>query len=76
RALVMRAFNTEKEGQINKSDLLMLLRLDIREERWLRAMDAIRNSITVTGSKEYVRFYERDTPKDDWRAITIDLAKA
>ncbi|MBY2950484.1 DUF3164 family protein [Rhizobium leguminosarum] len=76
RALVMRAFNTEKEGQINKSDLFMLLRLDIRDQRWLSAMDAIRNSITVTGSKEYVRFYERDTPKDEWRPITIDLAKA
>ncbi len=75
RALVMRAFNTEKEGQINKSDLFMLLRLDIRDERWLRAMEAIRNSITITGSKEYVRFYERDNPKDDWRPVTIDLAK-
>ncbi|MGR8925051.1 DUF3164 family protein [Rhizobium leguminosarum] len=76
RALVMRAFNTEKEGQINKSDLFMLLRLEIRDERWLRAMEAIRNSITVTGSKEYVRFYERNSPKDGWRAVTIDLAKA
>jgi len=75
RALVMRAFNTEKEGQINKSDLFMLLRLDIADDRWKRAMEAIRNSITVTGSKEYVRFYERDSPKDDWRAVTIDLAK-
>jgi hypothetical protein len=76
RALVMRAFNTEKEGQINRSDLFMLLRLDIRDERWLRAMEAIRNSITVTGSKEYVRFYERDSPKEEWRAVTIDLARA
>ncbi|PDT19032.1 DUF3164 family protein [Rhizobium hidalgonense] len=38
-------------------------------------MEAIRNSITITGSKEYVRFYERNTPKDEWRAVTIDLAK-
>jgi hypothetical protein len=75
RALVMRAFNTEKEGQINKSDLFMLLRLDIEDYRWKRAMEAIRSSITITGSKEYVRFYERDNPKDEWRAITIDLAK-
>ncbi|MHC2481310.1 DUF3164 family protein [Rhizobium leguminosarum] len=75
RALVMRAFNTEKEGQINKSDLFMLLRLDIDDERWTRAMEAIRSSITVTGSKEYVRFYERANPKDEWHAVTIDLAK-
>ncbi|MDW9943746.1 hypothetical protein [Sinorhizobium medicae] len=35
-----------------------------------------RNTTTLTGSKGYVRSYERDTPKDDWRAITIDLARA
>lgn len=75
RALVMRAFNTEREGQINKADLFMLLRLNIEDGRWKRAIEAIRNSITVTGSKEYVRFYVRDHPKEEWRAITIDLAK-
>lgn len=74
RALVMRAFNTEREGQINKADLFMLLRLDIEDDRWKRAMEAIRSSITITGSKEYVRFYERDNPKDEWRSIKIDLA--
>jgi hypothetical protein len=74
RALVMRAFNTEREGQINKSDLFMLLRLAIEDNRWKRAMEAIRSSITITGSKEYVRFYERDSPKDEWRSIKIDLA--
>ncbi|MDW9893953.1 hypothetical protein GOB31_32050 [Sinorhizobium meliloti] len=35
-----------------------------------------RNTTTLTGSKGYVRSYERDTPKDYWRAITIDLARA
>jgi hypothetical protein len=75
QAIVTRAFNTDKEGQINKSELFMLLRLDIEDERWKRAMDAIRNSITVTGSKEYVRFYQRQNIEDGWSAVTIDLAK-
>lgn len=76
QAIVTRAFNTDKEGQINKSELFMLLRLEIEDERWKRAMEAIRNSITVTGSKEYVRFYTRQTAGDGWQAVTIDLAKA
>jgi hypothetical protein len=75
QAIVTRAFNTDKEGQINKSELFMLLRLDISDERWKRAMEAIRNSITVTGSKEYVRFYIRPSIEDRWSAVTIDLAK-
>jgi len=76
QAIVTRAFNTDKEGQINKAELFMLLRLDIEDERWQRAMDAIRNSITVTGSKQYVRFYTRQSIEDGWQAVTIDLAKA
>lgn len=76
QALVTRAFNTDRAGQINKAELFMLLRLEIDDERWKRAMDAIRASIRVTGSKEYVRFYRRRTVEANWEAITIDLAKA
>lgn len=54
----------------------MLLRLQIEDERWLRAMEAIRDAMRVTGSKEYVRFYQRARITDGWQAVTIDLAKA
>ncbi|WP_429813618.1 DUF3164 family protein [Ensifer sp. B1-9] len=76
QAIVTRAFNTQKEGQVNRADVFMLLRLEIEDSRWNNAMDAIRSAIRVTGSKEYVRFYERANANDEWRAITIDLAKA
>jgi hypothetical protein len=75
RAIVTRAFNTDKEGQINRSEIFMLLRLQIEDERWLRAMEAIRDAMRVTGSKEYVRFYQRRRITDPWSAVTIDLAK-
>lgn len=76
RSIVTRAFNTDKEGQINKAELFMLLRLEIDDDRWNRAMDAIRASIRVTGSKEYVRFYVRASLEEPWQAVTIDMAKA
>jgi hypothetical protein len=76
RAVITRAFNTDKEGQINRSEIFTLLRLDIEDERWRRAQDAIRDAMRIVGSREYVRFYERDRPDGQWRAITIDLAKA
>lgn len=76
RAIVTRAFNVDKEGQINRSEIFMLLRLDIDDERWQRAMAAIRDAMKVVGSKTYVRCYRRDKPDAPWRAITIDLAKA
>jgi len=76
RSIVTRAFNTDKEGQINKSEIFMLMRLEIEDERWQRAMTALKDAMRVTGSKSYLRFYKRDSPDADWTAITIDIAKA
>lgn len=75
QAIVKGAFNTDKEGEINRSEIFKLLRLNIEDERWMRAMDAIRNAMHETGSKEYIRFYQRDDIKDEWKSIKIDLAK-
>lgn len=76
RAIVTRAFNTDKAGCINKSEIFMLLRLDIEDERWRRAMDAIREAMRVVGSKTYLRFYERASADAAWEPVTIDLARA
>ena len=76
RAVITRAFNTDKEGKVNRSEIFMLLRLDIDDPRWQDAMRAIREAMRITGSKEYVRFYERASITDSWRAVTIDMAKA
>ncbi|MFN3994864.1 MAG: DUF3164 family protein [Tabrizicola flagellatus] len=76
RAIVTRAFNTDKEGQINRSEIFMLLRLEIEDERWQRAMKAIRDAMRIVGSKTYVRCYRRETFDGPWQAVSIDLAKA
>lgn len=76
RTIVTRAFNTDKAGQINRAEIFMLLRLEIEDPRWKRAMDAIRDAMRVVGSKTYVRCYQRPSHDAPWQAITIDLAKA
>lgn len=76
RAIVLRAFNVEKEGQINKAELFALLRLQIEDERWKSAMAAVHDAIRITGSKQYFRFYERQDAAGRWQAVTIDLAQA
>lgn len=75
RAIITRAFNTDKEGTVNRAEIFMLLRLDIEDSRWQKAMDAIRDAMRVTGSKQYIRFYERSSITAKWQAVTIDLAK-
>lgn len=76
RALVEHAFQVDKEGRINRAALFQLRRLDIDDERWQRAMEALSDAIRVIGSKEYVRFYKRPEPKAKWQPVTIDLAVA
>lgn len=75
RTIVTRAFNTDKAGQINRSEIFMLLRLEITDERWQRAMAAIRDAIRVVGSRTYVRVFRRDAPDAAWQPVSIDLAK-
>lgn len=76
RAIVTRAFNTDKEGQINRSEIFMLMRLDIEDDRWKRAVEAIRDAMRIVGSKTYLRFYKRPSIDAAWEAVTVDLAKA
>lgn len=76
RTIVTRAFNTDKEGQVNRAELYRLRKWDIDDVRWKRAMDAITAASRAVGSREYVRFYKRSKPDGQWTAITIDLASA
>lgn len=76
RAVINRAFAVDKEGKIDRAAIYLLLRVQIEDARWQRAMDAIRDSIRVVGSKTYVRFHRRDTADGAWRPIVIDLAAA
>ena len=76
QAVVNGVFQVDKEGKINRAELFRLLRLDITDVRWLRAMEAINDSIRVVGSRTYVRFYDRPAHDAAWHPITIDVASA
>ncbi|MDX3805129.1 MAG: DUF3164 family protein [Bosea sp. (in: a-proteobacteria)] len=75
RSLVTKVFNVEKEGQINRGELFTLLAIEHSDPRWQSAMEAIRDSIRVIGTKAYLRFRIRDE-QGAWSTVTIDLAAA
>lgn len=75
KAIVQQAFDTDKEGKISTGSVLGLRRLDIQDERWQRAMQAIGESVQVIGTSQYVRFYERIGEADQYTAISLDVAK-
>lgn len=74
RAIVNRVFTPSRNGQIKTADVLDLLRLEIDDDRWKAAMQAVKDSILVTGSAVYVRVYRRIGTTDQYLAIPLDLA--
>ncbi|MCA8183807.1 DUF3164 family protein [Burkholderia vietnamiensis] len=74
KVLSNEAFQVDKEGNVNTGSILALRRLAIDDPKWTKAMQAIGDSIRVTGSKPYIRLYERVDDTDEYRAISLDLA--
>ena len=74
KALINDAFQVNKEGNINTARVLGLKRLNINDEKWLRAMQAIADSVQVAGSKPYIRIYERVGDTDQYQPISLDVA--
>jgi hypothetical protein len=75
KALIDGAFDVDKEGNINTSRIFSLMRLSIDDDNWRSAMTALKDSIQVTGSKQYIRVYERDDA-GDYIQIPLDISAA
>jgi hypothetical protein len=73
RMLVNDAFQVDKTGKISTARVLGLRRLEIHDPDWQKAMRAITESIQVSGSKQYLRFYERDG-NGEYHQIPLDVA--
>lgn len=74
RALVNSAFQVDKTGKINTARVLALLRLEIVDDEWTRAMNAIRESMGSSSSKTYERYYERVEATGEYAPINLDVA--
>jgi len=73
RVLVNDAFQVDKTGKISTARVLGLRRLNIQDTDWKKAMTAITESIQVTGTKQYLRVYERDD-NGEYQMIPLDVA--
>lgn len=73
--LVNDAFQVDKEGKVSITRIFGLRRLDIHDPKWVQAMKAIADSVQVSGSKSYIRIYERNA-QGGYDAIPLDVAAA
>ena len=74
KVMVNHAFQTDQEGKINTSRVLGLRRLDIKDDKWLAAMQAIADSMQTASTKPYIRFYKRNETTLDYVPISLDVA--
>ncbi len=73
--LINDAFKVDQAGNIRTGSVLALRRLEITDERWTRAMQAISDAVTVVTTSSYVRVYERVGDTDRYEPISLDIAK-
>jgi hypothetical protein len=73
RILVQDAFHVDKAGKVSTARVLGLRRLDIHDPDWQKAMTAITESIQISGSKQYLRFYERNE-QGEYIQVPLDVA--
>lgn len=75
RPIVCDAFNVDKQGRLNTKQILALRRYNISDDRWKRAMEAISDSLYVSGSKSYVRIHKR-TESGEYKQVNLDVYTA
>lgn len=75
KAIVDRAFRrNRKTGELSTARLIDLVSVEIDDERWERAVRAIRDAIQSVGSVVYFRAYRRAEPDQPWQMIPLDFS--
>ena len=68
------AAERELSGGEYTAAVLDLMRVQIDDGEWKRAMEAIRGSIQAVGTATYVRVYRRVGASGQYEAVPLDLA--
>ena len=73
KVLVQHAFKVDNRGRLDARQILALRKLDIEDEEWQKAMQAIGDSIKVARSRRYLRM-QRRRPDGKYELIALNLA--
>ena len=74
KTVIFDAFKVNKKGQVDTHRILGLRTLKIKDKEWAAAMELISEAITITGSRKYLIFHEREDSNGSWKTIRLDLA--
>lgn len=74
KVIINNAFQVDKKGELSTARVLGLKRIEIDHPKWKHAMQAIADSISIVGSKAYLRFYQRNDETGEYIPLSLDLA--
>lgn len=74
RMLIQAAFRVDGQGKISTSRILGLRRIKIEDPKWIKAMDAIGESLKANKTKTYMRYYRRDDDTGKYMPISLDVS--
>lgn len=75
KAIVMAAFEVGEGGRVKLDRVLGLRQLDIADEKWMRAMQAINDALRVAYSRRYLRIYERADENAAFQQVVLDASR-
>ncbi|MBN57820.1 DUF3164 family protein [Thalassolituus sp. UBA3500] len=73
RVLINATFRSTRGKKLRTAELLRLLSLDIKHPDWIKACEALKNSIMVDGATVYIRLYERVNDSESYRMIPLNI---
>lgn len=74
QTLILKAFEVDKKGHVDSKKIFALKSYEIRDPRWIEAMEIIDESKKVSSTKSYIRFYTRENTDQDWQIVPLDIA--
>lgn len=72
KTIVQQAFDVNKEGKISVSKVLSLRRLEIQDEKWQRAIQALTDSVHTQATREYIRLHQRNDETGEYVLVSSD----
>lgn len=73
KALIEEALHVDKQGRVNRWQIMRLLKIESSDPRFQKAQVAIRNAITPVEAKEYVRIHKRNK-MGHWEYVNLNFA--
>jgi len=64
----------DKKGKVNKYMLFRLMNLEIKHEKWIKAIQLIRESQSVVGSRQYISMRTRNGNNEKYKTINLNFS--